>query len=662
MSHAARMIVLFVIAAVSCGSAPAGGLVYVKKDTRRATREASLAASRPLQPAQNWWLIGPFENANNQGFKHRYPPEERIDLTAEYDGAGQRARWMETRLPDGRVNSVRKFRRNDDVLCYLYRKIVVDEPTTARISLGSSQGMTVWLNGEQLLSVSEKRIATLPNQDFVTLNLHAGANDLLLKLPNAGKGAWSFYFEPTLDSRALVKLERQLNRDFPPGGEAEFYRIEPLPLPEGEVIEVGGLAFRPDGKLFVATRRGDIWLVSNPTADDVDEIEFKAYARGLHEVLGLCVVGGDLYAAQRPELTLLRDTDGDDEADEFVTVCDRFGVSGDYHEYLYGPARDAQGNLFLTLNLSLGAGPIAKAPYRGLVLKLTPDGAVIPWAAGLRSPNGVNFSPDGRLFYTDNQGEWIPACKLQEVRQGEFYGHKGALRFWPGHQEGQDPLVTPPAIWFPFDLSRSATEPIWDTSGGRFGPFSGQCFVGELTNSAITRVFLEEVRGRIQGACFPFRRGFACGVNRLAMAPDGSMLVGETNRGWGSLGGQTQGLERLVFAGKIPFELHAMRITSDGWDLTFTEPVDPERARDPDNWLVESYRYHYWSTYGSPEIDRQQHAVTIELVKDDPTRLKLIMPERQTGKVYRVRMSGLRSAGGEPLLNPNAYYTLNALP
>lgn len=657
-----KAICLTIMCALLASTARGRELVYVKKDTRRQTREASLEASRPLPLTDKWWVIGPFANERNAGFKQPYPPEESIDLSAEYEGAGETARWQEVRLPDAKVNSLRRFKRNDDVLCYLYRQIDVNEPTQVRLSLGSSKGMALWLNGELLLSTTESRIATLPNQDFVVLNLKPGANQLLLKVPNAGRGAWSFYFEPTIENRMLVSLDRQLERDFPTGGESNYYRIESLPLPDDEVIEVGALAFRPDGKLYVATRRGDIWLVSNPTSENVDEIQFQPFARGLHEALGLCVVGDDLYCGQRPEITLLRDTDGDGQADEYSTFCDRFGVSGDYHEYLYGPVRDEAGDFYLTLNLSLGSGTGARAPYRGLALKLSPEGVITPWATGLRSPNGLNFSPDGRLYCTDNQGEWVPSCKLQEVRPGEFYGHRGALKYWPGYQEGEYPEVTPPAIWFPFGLSRSATEPVWDTTGGRFGPFAGQCFVGELTNSAITRVYLEEVGGRMQGACFPFRKGFSSGVNRLAFAPDGSLIVGETNRGWGSLGGQTQGVERLVFAGKIPFEVHSMSVTSDGWTLKFTQPIDPERAAEVKNWLVESYTYHYWNTYGSPEIERKQHQFTVDLDSDDPHIVRLIVPERTLGKVYHLRMTGLRSTAGESLLNADAYYTLNALP
>ena len=60
------------------------------------------------------------------------------------------------------------------------------------------------------------------------------------------------------------------------------------------------------------------------------------------------------------------------------------------------------------------------------------------------------------------------------------------------------------------------------------------------------RVALEKVAGQWQGAVFPFRAGFQSGNNRLAFAPDGSLWVGQTDRGWGATGGKEFGLQRLV--------------------------------------------------------------------------------------------------------------------
>ena len=38
------------------------------------------------------------------------------------------------------------------------------------------------------------------------------------------------------------------------------------------------------------------------------------------------------------------DTDGDGSADEYLAAAKGWGVSGNYHEYAYGPAFDKDGN------------------------------------------------------------------------------------------------------------------------------------------------------------------------------------------------------------------------------------------------------------------------------------------------------------------------------
>jgi sugar lactone lactonase YvrE len=194
-------------------------------------------------------------------------------------------------------------------------------------------------------------------------------------------------------------------------------------------------------------------------------------------------------------------------------------------------------------------------------VKVTPKGEMVPHAAGLRSPNGVAFSPEGDLFYCDNQGEWVATNKMHHVREGDNYGHQASL-IWTRHSpfaktiaesypsgmlydgqmgkakaagmpgQGGDagrPAVTPPCIWFPYGrMGQSVSEPCWDTTAGKFGPFAGQCFVGDQTRAIVMRVALEKVNGRYQGACFPFRSGLQCGVNRLAFGPDGSLYAGQT--------------------------------------------------------------------------------------------------------------------------------------
>jgi hypothetical protein len=674
-------------------SASAAEPTYVKKATRVDTIVASLKAAGLPALDGDWRYIGPFDNA---GIDAVNPPEKEIDLEKTYTGKdGQTVSWAKFKtFPLGSIVNLKLFKQSENCVVYLYHEMEADKAVALPVSLGSDDFIKVWLNGD-LVGSDDAARAAAPDQDQAVLKFKPGKNQLLIKVGNIG-GDWAVYVAPELPESWPPKIRDQLTADFgvsaapasPAGDKAEnaHYKIVTLPVPKDCVLEVGGLGVRPDGKLLACTRRGEVWLIDHPNADNPDDVKFKLFASGLHEALGLDVEGKDVYVVQRPELTKLVDKDGDDVVDEYQTICDKFGVSGDYHEFAYGPARDKDGNFFLTLNVGFGGGHQSKAPWRGWCVKILPNGDLKPWAAGLRSPNGINFSPDGQLFYVDNQGEWVPACKMHEVREGEFYGHQAGLRWvsqspfaanlkdsYPSGmmydgQKGQNgvsgmPDLTPPCIWFPYGrMGQSASEPRWDTTDGKFGPFAGQCFVGDQTKSTVMRVYLEKIGGRYQGACFPFRSGFECGVNRLAFGPDGSLYVGMTNRGWGSLGGKPYGLQRLAYTGVMPFEIHEMRLTKDGFDLTFTKPLDPATAQKLEAYSLSSFTMYYWGTYGSPEVDRKAEKVQAVTLSADRKMASLKVDGFKPGRVYELHLDGIKSADGDAVLHPEGYYTLNQLP
>ena len=99
--------------------------------------------------------------------------------------------------------------------------------------------------------------------------------------------------------------------------EEDFYKIITPPIPEGIILEVGGLITLPNGSLAISTRRGEVWIVDNPTSRTP---YFRKFATGLHEILGLAYKEGALYCAQRGELTKLVDKNGDGKADVYETV------------------------------------------------------------------------------------------------------------------------------------------------------------------------------------------------------------------------------------------------------------------------------------------------------------------------------------------------------
>ena len=464
-----------------------------------------------------------------------------------------------------------------------------------------------------------------------------------------------------------------------PRSEAHFYPVETLALPEHVELEVGGLLVRADGSILACTRRGEIWCIRDAFVAG-REPRFVRFAQGLHEPLGLVERDGWIYVAQRGELSRLRDVDGDDRMDELETVCDAWRVSGNYHEYNFGPALASDGSLWITTNKPFGDEPFGRAKWRGFALRIGLDGSMQPMCAGLRSPAGIGAAPTGELFYTDNQGEWCGASKLAHLEPGDYHGHPwGAFScadpLWKFAKPGDSPdgITMPeaaarvqsfklPAVWFPYDkMGRSPSGFVWDTSAGAFGPFAGQLFVGDQYQSSVLRVQLEQVRGRWQGACFPFRRGLSSGVVRVAWDGRGGLLCGLTDRGWGSLGNRTHGLERVSWSGATPFEVRGMSARPDGFELEFTEPLERASAGETARFQLKSYTYLLHENYGSDEVDTRELTVREARVSDDARRVRLVVDELREGYVHELKLD-VRSASGAPLLHDAAYYTLVVRP
>ena len=154
--------------------------------------------------------------------------------------------------------------------------------------------------------------------------------------------------------------------------EAEYYRLATFAIPREIVLEAGALELLPDGRLAVGTRRGEIWMVANPEADDPPRRKFTRFAHGLHEVLGLAYQDGWLYVTQRCELSRIKDSDGDGKADVFETVSDAWEINGDYHEYAFGSQFDNDGNIWVALCLT--GSFTSESKFRGWGLRITSRG------------------------------------------------------------------------------------------------------------------------------------------------------------------------------------------------------------------------------------------------------------------------------------------------
>ena len=471
----------------------------------------------------------------------------------------------------------------------------------------------------------------------------------------------------------------------PPG-----YSIATVDIPDVE-FEVGGLSTRPNGNLLATLRQGFVWEM------DAESGEWTKKSSTLHQTLGIWTEEGsdDAWVVQKHQLTRLVDDTPGPMIDLYENVSDDWGYSGDEHGFAYGPVRDSDGNFYLNKSpgnqgvYSLARDFIYDAPYAGWHIKVTPEGEFVPFASGLRSPLGIGINDDDEVFYSDQQGTWVPVCHIAHVTEGSFHGHPTALG---GHPDFPDvnpetyefeepvekadfaPMRKPPVVWVPYNFQRSTAGVTFD-EGGNFGPFEGQAFFGCMGNANLGRMCMEEVDGSYQGAVFPFaaQGDFEWGIVREEFSPDGSSLyVGQTTRGWGPEDGW--GVQRVDYDGETtPFSIHSMEIMPSGFRLAFTKPAATSELEDPSNYAVSNWSYNYHKTYGSDRVDERtiDSADVTPSVVDEGNAVELELPSLETGpegidtinsRIYEISLDGISSQEGDEMTFPVGWYTVNAVP
>jgi len=470
----------------------------------------------------------------------------------------------------------------------------------------------------------------------------------------------------------------------------DYYLLENVAMPKLLLDRYGkngtqtdGLDFMPDGRLVACFVGGEVFTLRPETG------KWKLFADGLHTPLGVVALNNrEVMVSQRPELTLLCDSDGDGVSDEYKSFCDDFGISGNYHEFHFGPVRDKAGNFYVSLGTASSGADVrhekrgtfdkrsylqrmySSVPYRGWVLQITPEGKLVPWASGLRTPNGLGFDLEGNLFVTDNQGDWVGTSKLHHVEKGKFYGHAGSLLWGKDWGEGRpvdlavselDTRRETAAVLFPHGLmANSPSQPLVDSTEGKFGPYAGQLLVGEMNKGRIMRVMLEKVGDKLQGACIPFfdGNGLITGNNRLCFSPDGKTLwIGHSSHGWAG----NRGIQKLTWSGKTPPDVHHVSLTKSGFSLTFTVPVDKTLAVSKDSYAIKSYSYKYHQSYGSPQVNVRKLTAEKAILSGDGKTVTLDLPEMQPRQLYEISLKRIRSADGSPLLNPLLVYHAHQL-
>ncbi len=434
--------------------------------------------------------------------------------------------------------------------------------------------------------------------------------------------------------------------------------------PPGFQPQVSAMDWYPDGRLAIATWggsdtvAGEVYVLSGVTG--AGPVTYKKIATGLREPMGLKIVDNKIYVSQKHELTELNDTNGDGTIDQYRRVA-TWPFDGNFHEFAFGLLYK-DGFFYLNLSVSINLGGATTVPQgspnRGTTLKINRStGAVEYIAGGLRTPNGIGWGPEGDIFVTDNQGGYLPASKLVQVKQDRFFNHYTDP---DGPFDGKP--VTQPVLWLPQnEIANSPSTPLLLNSG----PYAGQMLFGDVTYGGVQRAFLEKVGGQYQGAVFRLTQGLEMGVLRLSQGPDGALYAGGLGAGgnWGQEGKLTYGLQKLTPNGTNVFDIKAMRAVAGGFALEYTQPVSAGTAAQ----LAAQYRAKQWRyvptpAYGGPKVDEETLSVASATLSADRLKVTLKLNGLKPGRVVHVRSPRPFTAeSGASLWSTEAWYTLNTL-
>ncbi|HEB54362.1 MAG TPA: hypothetical protein ENI87_14005 [bacterium] len=415
----------------------------------------------------------------------------------------------------------------------------------------------------------------------------------------------------------------------------------PFDNPYGSRMRTAAFDFFSDGRAAVSTWNGDVWIVSGIDGD-LGELRWQRFATGLFDPLGLRIVDDVVYTHGRDGLTRLIDSDGDGEADRYECFNNQVMVTPAFHEFAFDLQTDRDGNFYFSKGAPVnpgGRGFMPIAPHHGCILKVSKDGSSITRiATGLRAPNGVGVSPDGIITSGDNEGTYMPRCRINWIERPGFYGGvKDTAHRTPVPDRPDLPLC-----WMPMEVDNSSGGQVWVTSD-KWPELQGRLLHNSYGKCSTYLVLTERVNGQIQGGVVRLPINYTSSAMRSRFSPIDGQLYTIGLKGWQTSAAREGGFHRVRRTGR-PLDLPlALRTCDQGVYLTFSTPLDPETATDPESFGIEIWNYLYSQNYGSPEISVLHPERKVAQGK--PNRDPLTVSEANLsgdGRTVFLRIAGMR--------------------
>jgi len=402
-------------------------------------------------------------------------------------------------------------------------------------------------------------------------------------LTKGGKPRWT---EPLVTQGELGK-----------GKEGDAYVVDTLTIPYENpwkcYMRTTALDFFKDGRIAVATIDGDVWVVT-PADANLSKLTWKRYATGMFQSLGLKIVDEVIYVTNRDRIVRLHDLNQDGEADFYENFNGDCEVTRMYHEFALGLETDKDGNFYYNKGSNLGD---SQSQHQGKVLKVSKDGSTMTgYATGMRAPNGLGGGDGFPLTNSDNQGNWTPACRINLVKEGGFYGHVGSSFRTP-----KPTTYDPPICWVPMSADNSSGGQVW-VSSDKWGPVKGSLLHMSYGKSSLFILPFEEIGGVPQGGIVQIPVNFQSSAMRARFSKLDGQLYMTGLRGWQTNAGKEGCLHRVRYTGAPVTLPTTLNVTKDGITLGFPVALDAAVAGDKENYAVSRWNYRWTSAYGSPDF------------------------------------------------------------
>jgi glucose/arabinose dehydrogenase/plastocyanin len=434
--------------------------------------------------------------------------------------------------------------------------------------------------------------------------------------------------------------------------------VLPHENPWGSHLRLSAVDFLSDGRAVVASLSGDVWLVDG-IQEELATLRWQRFATGLNQPLGLVVVNDTIYVNGRDQITRLHDIDNDGYADHYENFNNAVMTGTNFHAFNMNLEVDAQGRFLWAKSTPWPTGNPGElsdahqiTPHHGVLFRLSPDGRELEIIArGLRNPNGLSIGPNGEIYVSDNEGNWVPTSKVTRIVEGAFHGfvpsaHRASLiGGWAPADDWVKPLVWTPHAGPGSDNSPSQARVIDNAAWPE--ALQGDLLLASYGRGTLSLLLMEEVDGQPQAAHMTLPLQFRSGLQQMRFHRDGHLyLVGMTNWSSTSHGGERGAFHRVRYTAGKPLHVPvALNTRPGGLELRFAEPLDRASATNAANYRLSKWTYTWNSSYGSKQffsLDRPGQAgpdpVTVQsaTLSADGRTLFLEIPSLTPGSIPRL--------------------------